>query len=344
MNTDEIRGKRADLYRRYIADADSLAAHLNDEPSERARVTELAFTRCFARLDHRREESMFELILFREIVEASNQFGRAGKTRVVQGLRRVLQLSVAQTADILGWSETRVSDLEDELPDETGPPPEIDITPAFSSERLHRVARRAAWRRDVAVIVIVVLAGAIAVAAWEPWRRATRDLTRATNTETVFRDDGLVFAGEIDDKKWNMRAYEEKNGDVCLDLDVAGEFESFYCLTNFDLPLRAFVSPDRKHKTTFIFGYARREVGSLTVSERGGAPINVELVPAPRNLKRKEPSQMFVVTLPDTLLELENRAQGRDLGYQVHRLRLVAKEKQGARLGHQDIILGRPTS
>ena len=344
MNTDEIHGRRADLYRSYIVDARSLAAHLNADPAEGIRVTDLAFTRCFARLDHRREESLFELILFREIVEASNQFGRAGKRRVVEGLRRVLQLSVSQTADILGWSEARVSDLEDELPEDTGLPPQIDVTRAFSTEGLRRVARRAAWRRDMSVIAVVVLAAAIAIFAWEPWQRTARELAEARNTETRFANDGSVFAGKIEDKEWNVRAYEDKRGDVCMDLDVAGEYESVHCLTTFDLPLRAFVNPDRKHNTTFIFGYARREVRSLNVSERGGAPISVELVPAPGNLRRKEPSQMFVVTLPDTLLELEGRGQGQSLGYQVYRLRLVGKNKSGARLGRQEMILGRPTS
>ena len=69
---------------------------------------------------------------------------------------------------------------------------------------------------------------------------------------------------------------------------------------------------------------------------------NVELVETPGHIGRKEPAQMFVVTLPEALLSLANAEQGEALGYQIFHLRLVAKAKEGA-LGHQDIILGRPT-
>jgi len=343
LNTDEIRGRRADLYRRYILDAEALATHLNTEPGEAVRAVETAFTRCFARLDHRRDESTFELTLFREVVELSNQFGRAGRTRVVEGLRRVLQLSVPQTANILGLSEGRVADIEADLPEEAPPVPEPDPSMVMSTDKLRRVAHRAAWRRDLTVIGMVVLAAAIGVASWGPWERARQNLADAQNglVETV-TEDGLVFAGKVDGKKWDVRVHKRRTN-ICMDLDVAREFETSHCLRSFDLPLRAFVDPDRRHQTTFIFGYARRKVGSLRISEREGAPINVELVPAPDNLGRKEPAQMFVVTLPEALLHLDTAEQGQNLGHQIYRLRLVAKDKSGARLGHQEIILGRPT-
>jgi len=343
LNTDEIRGRRADLYRRCILDAEALATHLNTEPGDAARAVETAFTRCFARLDHRRDESTFELNLFREIVELSNQFGRSGRTRVVEGLRRVLQLSVPQTANILGLSEGRVAGIDAGLPEEAPSATEPDPSKVMSTDRLRRVANRAAWRRDLTVIGMVVLAAVIGVASWGPWERARQDLADARNglVETV-TDDGLVFAGKVDDKKWDVRVHKER-ANICMDLNVAREFETSHCLSSFDLPLRAFVDPDRRHQTTFIFGYARREVGSLRISEREGAPINVELVPTPDNLGRKEPAQMFVVTLPEALLHLPTVQQGEDLGYQIYRLRLVGKNKSGTRLGHQEIILGRPT-
>ena len=85
-------------------------------------------------------------------------------------------------------------------------------------------------------------------------------------------------------------------------------------------------------------------MASLTIRERSGAPINVELVETPGNIGRKEPAQMFVVTLPEPLLHLSSADQGDSLGYQVYHLRLVAKGKSKTPLGDQDIILGRPTS
>jgi hypothetical protein len=340
LDTNEIRGKRADLYRRYVLDAESLAGHLNPDRAHAAGVVETAFTRCFARLDHRRDEAIFELILFREIVELSNQFGREGKKRTVEALRRVIQLSVAQTANILGWSESRVEDLESELGEDAGPPREVevDVGRVWSTERLQRVARRAAWRRDIAVGLVVILAAAIGLASWGPWRG---DPAETGNDVAEPPDRGLVFAGKIDDKKWNVRVHKKRD-DVCMDLNVAREFESSHCLSTFDEPLRAFVDPDRRHQTTFIFGYARSEVRSLTIRERSGAPINVELVKTPGHIGLKEPGQMFVVTLPEALLHLSTAEQGLGLGYQTYHLRLVAKDK-GARLGQQDIILGRPT-
>jgi hypothetical protein len=339
LNTDEITGRRADLYRRYILDAEALAGHLNDGTSDAQSVVETAFTRLFARFDHRRDESTFELILFREIVELSNQFGRDGKRLTVEALRRVLELSVAQTANILGWSEARVADVESELPEETAPPAEVDVSRAFATEGLLRVARRAAWRRDVVVGLVLILAVVIGVASWGPWRsdqQETNDVAEPPNRR------GLVFAGKIDDKKWNVRVHKVRD-DVCMDLNVAREFETSHCLSTFDDPMRAFVDPDRKHETTFIFGYALKDVASLTIRERSGAPINVELVPTPDEIGRKEPAQMFVVTLPEALLHLSTVEQGESLGYQIYHLRLVAKAK-GAPMSSQEIILGRPTS
>ena len=254
MDTEEIRGRRAELYRRYILEAEALAGHLSDDDAGAARAVETAFTRCFARLDHRRDESIFELILFREIVELSNQFGREGKRRTVDGLRRVLQLSPAQTADILGLSESRVADLESELPDESPRPPELHVSGVLATEGLRRVTRRAAWRRDIAVGLVVVLAAAIGLASWAPWRGEPEN---ESNVAEPPNQRGLVFAGKIDDKKWNVRVHKERD-DVCMDLNVAREFESSHCLSTFDEPLRAFVDPDRKHQTTFIFGYAAR--------------------------------------------------------------------------------------
>ena len=340
MNTDEITGRRADLYRRYILDAEALAGHLNDSPADTERVVETAFTRLFARFDHRRDESTFELILFREIVELSNQFGRDGRRLTVEALRRVLELSVAQTANILGWSEARVVDVESELSEETAPPAEVDVTRAFATESLQRVARRAAWRRDIVVGLVLVLAAAIGVASWGPWRGDTKE----TNNDVAEPPNrrGLVFAGKIEDKKWNVRVHKVHD-DVCMDLNVAREFKTSHCLSTFDDPLRAFVDPDRKHETTFIFGYARKDVASLTIRERSGAPINVELVPTPDEIDRKEPAQMFVVTLPEALLHLSTVEQGESLDYQIYHLRLLAKAKSKP-LGSQEIVLGRPTT
>jgi DNA-directed RNA polymerase specialized sigma24 family protein len=341
---DAPTGRRATVYDRHYPDIYRFALALTDNEKQAGDITVRAFARCFARFDHLRDDSALEISLLREVWRSA--VPRTGRRvhvpRAADALSR-LGLPEAEIEAILPSAREDMwvspsGEQEQELP---------EVTP--DRDGLRR-ALRGGRRRFVSMLVAAGLLGAgAATAALTPTEAPERRQLTEVNLPEILPQSlepvgprVRVVRGKLGKESWMVNAYAAEHETVCIELRVGDSYGNVHCPSNFKVPIRAFVGPDRRHRTTFLYGYLRSDVTDVSIKEVTSPAVGVQVGKNPEALGFKEPGGFFAVTVPDYLLRMTSRRQGENLGYRIFDLRLKATDGKGKRVGVQRLLLGRP--
>lgn len=343
---------RAALLERHLGPATSLATHLIEDPQAARSLAEDAFAGCFARLAYLREPQDFELGLFTTIVSAARRRARRDpcfEEKAVYHLHHHEEMSVAAIAGVLGQPDAKIEALlEGKEKPETGlEVPDLTSPPAYAS--FVRVRRRSLLKMlMIAAVGLIVLAFVSMTTLPGPPRQVPvfgfeRSLPDILMPQMMPEAPPVVVArGSAGGVPWVMRAYRAQQNAICFELRVAEEYGDAHCLLTFGDPFRVFVAPDRLHSMTFLFGFTKPSVASLSAREGAGRTIEVELFNVPVELERRPVHRMFLTTLPGYALPLADRSQGRRNGYAMTVVELTARSASGRRLASDDLLLGVP--
>jgi hypothetical protein len=350
------RSRKAALYERHLADVLHLASLLTSGPDAARVATDRAFARCFGRLEHLRDPADFEISLLRELIRSTRSELPGASKKAAGFLVHRLGMSTGAVAFVMQQSPASVRQLAEDASADASQ--DLAIPQPAGAESFDAASRRVSRRGllqtagAVAVAIVVTAAAVVLPSALEPGPRAG-DASRSAG-------DGLdellpgsyvptgpkvpVAGGRVGSKEWRVNAYRAEMRHVCLEIRVERSYGAVHCLKTFRDAVRAYVAPDKADGTTFLYGYTGPKVAQLTVTQKGGTPIEVDLIPAPGGLGAAGPSKLFVITLPDYLLPLASKKEGKSVGYQTFHLKLLATAThKPRRSGHQDLFLGRPT-
>lgn len=335
--------RRADAFERHFPDAYRLALHLTADGRTAETAVIRAFARCFARYEHLRADDLFESALLGETWRAA--VPRHHRRAQAEVAARLLHSMGLDAGTITGGAAKGSGDPWSRPAD----PDEVDHVEAVPSRGSLREAIGRARRRVATTLVAAALL--IAGGAWMLTYEKSPlnpppiagELPEVLPQSFPPRGPKVeLVVGSLENKPWSVSAYAAKHRSVCIELRVDNTYGDVHCPSDFKVPLRAFVGADRKHSTTFLYGYARSDVTDIAVKVKGSPAVGVEIGRDPTALGFDEPGGFFAVTVPGHLLELTDRAQGEALGYRVYELRLKASGADGERLGRQKLLLGRP--
>lgn len=337
------RQRRADAFERHFPDAYRLAFHLTaDERAAQNAVID-SFARCFSRFEHLRADDLFESALLGETLRASvPRRHRAGN---VENVIRILEEMGIDPRTIAATIPSASRDAW-MRPVETDELPLLDVVPTSGAFR--ETLSKARRRLGAVFLATALVAGA-----------GTWTMTRGTDPfSTPFVAGELpdilpqsyaptgpkieLVVGSLENMRWSVSAYRAKHRSVCIELRVDNTYGDVHCPSDFKVPLRAYVGPDGKHRTTFLYGYARSDVTDIAVKVKGSPAVGVEIGRDVKALGTEEPGGFFAVTVPGYLLPLSDRKQGEALGYRVYQLRLTASGANGKKIGTERLLLGRP--
>lgn len=337
-----MMSRRADSFERHFPDAYRLAFYLTSDARSAERAVISAFARCFARYEHLRADDLFEAALLGETWRAAvpRRHRRAEAelaTRILEdmGLNASIATGIPKAPED-HWSR----------PTDTDGLPNVEAIP--TAESLREAIRRARRRVGASLVVVMLI---MSGGAWSLMREEGPLNTPPVNSELPeVLPQSLpprgpkvdLVVGSLENKPWSVAAYAARYRSVCIELRVDASYGDVHCPSNFKIPLRAFVGADAKHRTTFLYGYARSDVTDIAVKVEGSPAVGIEIGRDPTALGFEEPGGFFAVTVPGYLLQLTDRKQGRSLGYRVYKLRLRASGADGKRLGKQELLLGRP--
>ncbi len=334
----------------YWSVAGSLALALVDDRQKAAWITRRAFAKSFARLSHLRDAHEFEISLLGHVIRVARRVGKTSEVDLNAAffLEHVLEFPTPAIAEILDRTEHRARQLHTDVGSRPLVAPRLEPPSASIASR---VAKRV-WVAPVVVGCLVL--GSIGAAFWIPSdprqvRQTNETLQTAPplpellNPHFIPTEEPVIAAsGFAGGRRWLLRVYPAEPDAVCMELRVDEEFGDVHCLNTYENTIHPFVAADRRRGVTFVFGYASAAVKGLTIAERRSAPLNIELDDAPGGLQPRGPAQVFLVSLPDYLLQLVDRRQGRNLGYRIHTLVLEATDDEGARVNRTILHLGRP--
>jgi len=340
----EPKGRRATAYERHYPDAFRFALRLAEDEHRAENATVLAFARCFARLDHLRDDTVLETSLLREVWRSS--VPRVG--------RRAHVATAAEALAQLGFPEAQIETILPTAREDMWTVPagsESEGIPEVVPDREGlRRALKGGTRRLTGMLAAACLLGASVTAVVTMERDVPKRTPAVQPGLPGLLPQGYaptgpriqVVRGTLGEERWMVNAYAAEKNTVCIELRVARSYGDVHCPDDFKVPIRAFVGPDSRHHTTFIYGYVRSDVTDVSIKEVTAAPVGVQIGRNSKALGFKEPGGFFAVTVPDYLFRLTSRQLGEKLGYTIFELRLRASGANGKRLGMQRVLLGRP--
>jgi hypothetical protein len=149
----------------------------------------------------------------------------------------------------------------------------------------------------------------------------------------------MVSSGEVDGEAWTLAVYRDRRKDICLQLQAGKGFNSWHCVPSPLDTFRVFSGSDLVHASTFVYGVTATKVAWFHLVLQG-TEVNLPLVEVPSKLRTG--GYIFATRLPEYMLQLDDRDQGRRVGYAISTGKAIAYDAGGSVLAEAPLIFGRP--